>query len=124
MPKSRKAANVAAVLVVGLIAAFALSGCGPFGGDSYSAFSSRSDSDAAQANVRAAIPAVMAYYQDNNTYKGLSLKALQMYDVGIALDPIDPAFLARNNFCLQSTVGESVASRHGPMGSTVEKPCS
>ena len=70
---------------------------------SYLGFMSRANSAAAQANLRAAIPAVEAYYLlTNGSYAGLDLFWLQSFDPGVKLnDPgaILPSRRRRRTVC-------------------------
>jgi type IV pilus assembly protein PilA len=85
---------------------------------SYLGFRDRANKTSAQANVRAALPAVMAYYQDNNTYVGMTVAALQAYDAGIKLDALKAADQTATSFCISDTLGGKIALDTGP-GSTI-----
>ena len=64
------------IIIIGILLAIAI--------PSYLKFRDRANKSAAQANVRASIPAVEAYYADNNTYAGATLSYLQStYDQGV-----------------------------------------
>ena len=64
------------IIIIGILLAIAI--------PSYLKFRDRANKSAAQANVRASIPAVEAYYADNNTYAGATLSFLQStYDQGV-----------------------------------------
>jgi len=81
----------------------------------------------AEANVRAAVTAISAYYRDHGTYVGMSADKLrETYDAGLKLDPIDSALLGKNRFCVQSTVRGRIASENWPplqTGEIADKPC-
>ena len=66
------------LVIIGILLAIAV--------PSYLGFKDRASNCAAQANVRAAVPAVEAYYADNGTYVGMTLAALHAIDTGIELD--------------------------------------
>ena len=66
------------IVILGILLAIAV--------PSYMGFRDRAQKTAAQANVRAAVPAVETYYQDNNTYLNMDMAALQSIDAGIKLD--------------------------------------
>ena len=66
------------LVIIGILLAIAV--------PSYLGFKTRAKKTAAQANVRAAIPAVEAYYADNGTYTAMNLAALKSIDQGISLD--------------------------------------
>ena len=64
------------IIIIGILLAIAI--------PSYLKFRDRANKSAAQANVRASIPAVEAYYADNDTYAGATLSYLQStYDQGV-----------------------------------------
>src|SRR5438045_8739518 len=64
------------IIIIGILLAIAI--------PSYLKFRDRANKSAAQANVRASIPAIEAYYADNNTYAGATLSYLQStYDQGV-----------------------------------------
>lgn len=99
---------------LGLVAAAVpvLSGCFYFPGTFGASGGGSADAAAAQANVRGAIPAIEAYYADNNTYAGVSLETLQEYDYGVK----DIRVVTANDqtYCLESGVGGETYSKAGP----------
>jgi hypothetical protein len=82
-----------------------------------------SDEAAAEANVRASIPAIEAYYADHGTYAGATLATLRIqYDAGLP----DVRFvgpLNRQTYCVESTVGSATYSKDGPAADIVPVPC-
>ena len=83
------------------------------------------DADASQAmtNVRAAVPAMEAWNADHAGYKGATLEQLRsQYDYG--LQDVDVVFTTRDDYCFESRVGDTVASKHGPGGEVLPQPCS
>ena len=76
--------------------------------------STSSDDAAAEANVRASIPAIEAYHADHGTYAGMSLATLRVhYDAGLP----DVRFVGPLNadtYCVESTVGSATYSKGGP----------
>jgi hypothetical protein len=108
--------------LVPLIAAlFVLTGCHELWGTSSSSsessatvtYSPAGDASVAQANLRASIPAIEAWYADHGTYGGLTLEGLrQQYDAGVK----DVRFvgpLNRKTYCVESTVGEIAYHKQG-----------
>lgn len=97
-----------------------LPGCfyGPlFGGGGYT------PEGEAMANVRAAIPAIEAYYADNGTYAGATVEGLRAtYDAGIG-DVRLLGLLNRRTYCVESTVGSVTFSKAGPAAEIVPGPC-
>ena len=69
------------IIILGILLAIAV--------PSYLGFKDRANNTAAEANVRAGVPAVEAYYASNGTYVGLSLANLKAIDSGVKLN--DPA---------------------------------
>jgi type IV pilus assembly protein PilA len=97
------------IVILGILLAIAV--------PSYLGFRDRANKTAAQSNVRAALPAVMAYYQDNNTYVGMTLAALQVYDAGIKLDALKAADQTATSFCISDTLGGWTGLDTGPSAS-------
>lgn len=77
----------------------------------------------ARANVRAAIPAIEAYYADNGTYAGATVEGLRTrYDAGIGdIRLVGP--LNRRTYCVESTVGGVTFSKAGPGAEIVPGAC-
>ena len=86
------------LLILGILMSISIS--------SYSTLHARAEQRAAQANVRAILPAVSAWRNDNSTYAGMTVALLNSlylddsldityYDVGPALDT--------DNYCVQYT---------------------
>ncbi|GIU95649.1 MAG: hypothetical protein KatS3mg012_2106 [Gaiellaceae bacterium] len=96
------------IVIIGILLAIAV--------PSYLGFRERANDSAAQSNVRAALPAVEAYYADNGTYSGMDLAALQAIDQNVSLDG-DPDVTA-TTYCIQSTVGGQTWSISGPGDTT------
>ena len=82
------------LIIIGILLAIAV--------PSYLGFKDRAERRAAGANVRAAIPAVEAYYADFNNYSGMTLAQLKLIDQGVALNQ-DPTILnGGTGYCIQS----------------------
>jgi hypothetical protein len=76
----------------------------------------------AAANVRASIPAVEAFYADNNTYAGMTMRSLRELDPG--LDPtVSIGWAEGDGYCVESTVDGQTASDSGPVGSIAYGGC-
>jgi hypothetical protein len=80
------------------------------------------DKSAAEANVRAAVPSLEAWYADHGTYEGATVEGLHRYDYGVR--NIRIVRLTHDGYCLESQVGSAVASTTGPGGETVPAACS
>jgi type IV pilus assembly protein PilA len=112
------------IIIIGILLAIAI--------PSYLSFRDRADKAAAQANVRAAIPAVEAFYADNvgnatdpdqsaatTGYEGMTLVRLQnSYDQGVKniAVPASGFTLTTTDYCISSTVGAWTYFKHGPGG--------
>src|SRR5919108_4671214 len=85
--------------------------------------STSSDDAAAEANVRASIPAIEAYHADHGTYAGMSLATLRVhYDAGLP----DVRFVGPLNadtYCVESTVGSATYSKGGPAAEILPASC-
>jgi type IV pilus assembly protein PilA len=94
------------IIIIGILLAIAV--------PSYMSFRDRANDSAAKANVRAAIPAVEAYFADSTTgYTGMTLALLQStYDQGIKGITIEAA--DATTYCVQSTVGGKTWNKNGP----------
>ena len=102
------------IIIIGILLAIAI--------PSYLKFRDRANKSAAQANVRASIPAVEAYYADNNTYAGATLSFLQStYDQGVKNIVIQS--VSATTYCIQSTVGAEVWKKTGPGSDIVTGAC-
>ena len=104
------------IIIIGILLAIAI--------PSYLKFRDRANKSAAQANVRASIPAIEAYYADNNTYAGMTLAALQAsYDAGVKNVSFGSTLNA-TTYCVQSTVGQATFNKNGPSADIVSGACS
>jgi type IV pilus assembly protein PilA len=95
------------LVIIGILLAIAV--------PSYLGFKDRANKTAAKANVRAAIPAIEAFYSDNGTYVGATVVKLKAsYDAGISLSTIMSA--TATGYCAQAVSGNMTAHRTGPSG--------
>jgi prepilin-type N-terminal cleavage/methylation domain-containing protein len=95
------------VIIIGILLAIAI--------PSYLSFRARAERSAAQANVRASIPGVEAYYADHTAtgYSGMTLTYLQAsYDAGIK--NIRVVRKTPASYCVDSTVGQAQYRKMGP----------
>ena len=95
------------LVIIGVLLAIAV--------PSYLGFKKRAEKSAAQSNVRAAIPAMEAFYSDNGTYVGATLASLKAIDSGLASVTISG--LAANAYTISFTQGNCWGSITGPGGS-------
>jgi type IV pilus assembly protein PilA len=102
------------IIIIGILLAIAI--------PSYMKFRDRANKSAAQANVRSSIPAVEAYFADNNSYAGATLAYLQTtYDQGIKNIVIQSA--TATTYCVQSVVGAETFKKAGPGADIVTGSC-
>ncbi len=92
------------IIIIGILLAIAV--------PSYLGFRSRAADSSAKANVRAALPAVEAFYADNGTYTGMTTVALQLIDPNVKLDG-NPVVTA-TPYCIDSLVSGSTWKIAGP----------
>ena len=104
------------IIIIGILLAIAI--------PSYLSFRARAERSASQANVRAAIPGVEAYYADHTAtgYSGLTSAVLKAsYDAGIKNVQVVRA--TTSSYCIQSTVGQAIYKKGGPAGDIVSGAC-
>jgi type IV pilus assembly protein PilA len=102
------------IIIIGILLAIAI--------PSYMKFRDRANKSAAQANVRAAIPAVEQYFADNNSYAGMTLQYLQTtYDEGVKNIVIQAA--TSTTYCIHSVVGAETYKKTGPGADIVTGAC-
>jgi type IV pilus assembly protein PilA len=101
------------LIIIGVLLAIAV--------PSYLGFKDRAQKTAAEANVRAAIPAAEAYYADVGSYTGMTLTSgnapdttgLQGIDQGIKLTKISST---ATTYCLEDNIGSYYGYVNGPGG--------
>jgi type IV pilus assembly protein PilA len=109
------------IIIIGILLAIAI--------PSYLSFKDKAQKSAAQANVRAAIPAVEAYNSDastratpnNDGYVGMDLTALKVYDQGVKNVVVQSA--DATTYCIESTVGTYTFNKNGPGADIVTGAC-
>ena len=102
------------IIIIGILLAIAI--------PSYLKFRDRANKSAAQANVRASIPAIEAFYADNNSYTGATLSYLQTtYDAGVKNIVVQS--VSSTTYCIQSTVGAETWNKAGPGTDIVTGAC-
>ena len=117
------------LIIIGVLLAIAV--------PSYLGFKDRAEKNASQANVRAALPSVEAYYSDVSSYAGMGKTSGNAPDTQ-GLTSIDPGTASKlstveplnNNtqYCISAQVGNYFASSTGPGGAitvakTATDPC-
>ena len=93
---------------------------------SYLGFVSRANSAAARSNLRAAVPAVEAYYLlTNSTWVGLDLQWLEDFAPGVEVnDPgATPSKQTSTTYCVSATVGGKTWYKAGPDAPITTQSC-
>lgn len=90
---------------------------------SYLSLDGRASRSAAQANLRAAVPALAAYHADNDSYIGLTVAALESYDQA-AYPGINVLSTSATGYCLRSMHRGESYYKNGPTGDITPTPCS
>ena len=81
------------------------------------------DASTAQANLRAAVPALEAYRADTGGYAGVTPQRLRgRYDA--AVRGIAVVRATRKTYCIESTVGSSTVYKAGAAGDITKGHCS
>jgi prepilin-type N-terminal cleavage/methylation domain-containing protein len=102
------------IIIIGILLAIAI--------PSYLSFRGRAEKAAAQADVRASIPGVEAYYADHNTYSSLTSAVLKAsYDQGIKNVAVIRATSA--SYCIESKVGQNTYHKGGPAADITSAAC-
>ena len=110
------------IIILGILLAIAV--------PSYIGFKSKAEATAAQANVRAAVPAVEAFYADNGTYVGLNDASTAAVSGHLVLRPgqrgqdlrSTPPSCRRRRYCISATSGGSTYYKLGPAGAITKDP--
>jgi len=93
------------IIIIGILLAIAV--------PSYLGFRERVANNAAQSNLRAALPATDAYHGDKGTYVGMDFADLTAIDSGVS-STLTVASATKGSFCLTDTVSGKTWSVRGP----------
>jgi type IV pilus assembly protein PilA len=100
------------LVIIGVLLAIAV--------PSYLGFKQRAEKQASNSNVRAAIPAMEAFYSDKGTYVGATAAVLKAsYDSGInaaGSNPTTTSNLTATSYTIQDVEGACTATVNGPGG--------
>jgi len=99
------------MIIIGILLAIAV--------PSYLGFRDRAATNAAQSNLRAALPSAEAYFADNGTYVGMDTTDLVALDSGISRT-LTVASVTTNTYCLTDTVSSHTWSVAGPDSSSAD----
>jgi prepilin-type N-terminal cleavage/methylation domain-containing protein len=103
------------LVIIGILLAIAV--------PSYLGFKQRAENRAAGANVRAALPAVEAYYADHNSYTGMTIATLKGIDQAVNLSAEPTILLSGAGYCIESDAdgaGSGTSSVHKFTGPGVD----
>jgi type IV pilus assembly protein PilA len=92
----------------------------------YVGFKARAERRTAEANLRAAVPAVEAYFADNQSYAGMDVADLTLIDASIGNDGTDGIFVvsvAGSTYCLRSVHGSATVYKNGPSAAITAAAC-
>jgi|SRR4051812_5997211 len=96
------------LVIIGILLAIAV--------PSYLGFKTRAESSAAKSNIRAAIPAMEAFYSDSGTYVGATNATLRAsYDAGIGSNVVVSG-QSTSAYTLTAVKGACTATVTGPGG--------
>jgi hypothetical protein len=85
-------------------------------------YDSAANTSDARSNVRAAVPALEAYYADTGAYRGATVAGLRTkYDRGIR--GVTLASAGAKTYCLESTVGSATFHKSGPSAEITKGRC-
>jgi type IV pilus assembly protein PilA len=107
------------IIIIGILLAVAV--------PSYLGFRDRANNSAAQSNVRAAVPAVEAYFSDNNGtgtdadgdaatsgYQGMVVGELDDIDATISANSLTVNSAGLTTYCISDAEGNATARKNGP----------
>jgi type IV pilus assembly protein PilA len=103
------------IIIIGILLAIAV--------PSYLGFKDRANKSAAQANVRAAIPSIEAFYADHNVYTGMgsaTTTTLVKYDSGIKVTVVSAAAAT---YCVKSSSANLTYYKAGPAAAITTSVC-
>ena len=101
------------IIIIGILLAVAV--------PSYLNFRTRANNSAAQANVRAAVPAAEAYFADSvNGYTNMDTAALRAIDPSIQVEVLGTS--SANSYCIRST-NQPYHYKRGPGGAITTTAC-
>ena len=104
------------IIIIGILLAVAV--------PSYLGFRDRANNSAAQANVRAAVPAVEAFYSDNGTYAGMDQADLQAIDPSVKVDVDSSPAPGASTYCIFNTTPTTpVFHKSNPGGAITSGAC-
>jgi prepilin-type N-terminal cleavage/methylation domain-containing protein len=85
---------------------------------SYISIKGRATDNANKANLRNAVTAIDAFFQDNQGYSGMTLNSLLSYNAALDLSKYTLAGVTSTTYCVQSPTGTAAHTwrKSGPAG--------
>ncbi len=103
------------IVIIGILLAIAV--------PSYLNFRDRANDSKAQANIRAALPAVETFFSDNGTYVGMTTVTLRAIDAGVS-STLDFQNLSATSYCVDDdSVAGSIYRKNGPAANVEALAC-
>jgi type IV pilus assembly protein PilA len=93
------------LVIIGILLAIAV--------PSYLGFQQRARHGLAEGNLRAAVPAVEAFYADHSSYDLMDEDALHLIDAGLEITVVSAA---GPTYCISSSAGSITYYKNGPGG--------
>jgi prepilin-type N-terminal cleavage/methylation domain-containing protein len=103
------------LLIVGILLGIAI--------PSYLGYRDRATDVTAQSQLSSALPAVHAYFADEDTYVGMTFAHLSS-TYGKGIGPIDVISTSPTSYCISSTLHGKTWYRDGPGSPITQTPCS
>jgi prepilin-type N-terminal cleavage/methylation domain-containing protein len=90
----------------------------------YLGYKERANRSTAQANLREAVPAVEAFYHENQTYDTsvMTVAAIRSFDLGLSPD-FEIVSGSDTTYCVKATHGGMVYYKDGPGSNISAAPC-
>lgn len=102
------------VAIIGILLAIAV--------PSFLGFEQRAYDVAARSELRSALPAVGSYHSDNDSYSGMTVAALRVYDQALS-SSLSVLSASGTTYCIRSTKNGVSYYRNGPGASITTTPC-
>jgi prepilin-type N-terminal cleavage/methylation domain-containing protein len=105
------------VIIIAILSLFALS--------LYIGYRERAHDAAAQENIHRLFPSIQAYFVDHDSYSGMTIPGLAVYDSALdagvfSLGSVAPT---QSHFCVQSTSSGRTWRKNGPDAALEQQPC-
>lgn len=90
----------------------------------YLGYKDKANRSTAESNLREAIPAVEAFYHENQTYDTavMTLSAIRSIDMGLS-DDFEIVSGSATTYCVKATHGGKAYYKNGPGSNITQTPC-